>query len=255
VLNVKRETAWNFAMRMWKRATDETQQSGYLKDRNHFTSSPGLARALVSYMLSPTQTMGLEISALRKYLDNHSRENRNTLIRRFVVNHLIVSTSMNLVASLMRHGFNLGDYLDDWDDYVAGWLFGEFSSLWLFGKVAAGLWNGLSETDMVPLAHELSRDIRKIKKLGKNPDKADAEDMFAVLTAVGDVLMTTRRPELGAIGVGMHAGGRLLARLKKLVWPDPKNKESQKPKKKKTTWRSTRSGGTRRGGERRGERR
>ena len=39
-LNVKRETAWDFAMRMWKRASDEPRQSSLLKDRNAMRPVP-----------------------------------------------------------------------------------------------------------------------------------------------------------------------------------------------------------------------
>jgi len=115
------------------------------------------------------------------------------------------------------------EYTDDWDDYAMGWILGNYSALWLFGKVGVGLVNGYNDTDMVPFAKELSSDIRNIRKLFTDPNHADTtQGVLDVATAFGDALMSAGPPQTRALGVGLHAGSRLASRIKKLICNEQK---------------------------------
>ena len=210
--------AEKFALRMWMRATDETQQSGALKDMNHFTASPGAWRYLTTFMTNPMQTAALELTAWQKWMKDRTKENRNVLIRRIVVNHLVNTTLMNLVASVFRHGLNIGDYLDDWDDYVAGWLLGSFDSLWLFGKEAMMIKEGLARNryagDMsaVPMLSELAKDAGTMRKIAEGKDVEFLEWM----KMTGDVLMSAGPGLTRLPGILLYSLARQGQRVKRM---------------------------------------
>ena len=210
--------AEKFALRMWMRATDETQQSGALKDMNHFTASPGAWRYLTTFMTNPMQTAALELTAWQKWMKDRTKENRNVLIRRIVVNHLVNTTLMNLVASVFRHGLNIGDYLDDWDDYVAGWLLGSFDSLWLFGKEAMMIKEGLAgnryagDMSAVPMLSELAKDAGTMRKIAEGKDV----DFLEWMKMTGDVLMSAGPGLTRLPGILLYSLARQGQRVKRM---------------------------------------
>ena len=210
--------AEKFALRMWMRATDETQQSGALKDMNHFTASPGAWRYLTTFMTNPMQTAALELTAWQKWMKDRTKENRNVLIRRIVVNHLVNTTLMNLVTSVFRHGLNIGDYLDDWDDYVAGWLLGSFDSLWLFGKEAMMIKEGLAgnryagDMSAVPMLSELAKDAGTMRKIAEGKDV----DFLDWMKMTGDVLMSAGPGLTRLPGILLYSLARQGQRVKRM---------------------------------------
>ena len=210
--------AEKFALRMWMRATDETQQSGALKDMNHFTASPGAWRYLTTFMTNPMQTAALELTAWQKWMKDRTKENRNVLIRRIVVNHLVNTTLMNLVTSVFRHGLNIGDYLDDWDDFVAGWLLGSFDSLWLFGKEAMMIKEGLAgnryagDMSAVPMLSELAKDAGTMRKIAEGKDVEFLEWM----KMTGDVLMSAGPGLTRLPGILLYSLARQGLRVKRM---------------------------------------
>ena len=211
--------AEEYAIRMWQRATDETQQSGALKDQNHFTSNPGVWRYLTTFMTNPMQTASLELTAWQKFLKDRNRKNFGNLANRIIVNHLVNTTLMNLVSSALRHGLNIGDYLEDWDDYAAGWLLGSFDALWLFGKGAMMLIGGLagdryaSDMSAVPLLSDLARDGRTMVKIA-NGEEVDILDWMKIS---GDALMSAGPGSTRLAGILLYALARQGKRWKRLI--------------------------------------
>ena len=211
--------AEEYAIRMWQRATDETQQSGALKDQNHFTSNPGVWRYLTTFMTNPMQTASLELTAWQKFLKDRNRKNFGSLVNRIIMNHLVNTTLMNLVGSALRHGLNIGDYLEDWDDYAAGWLLGSFDALWLFGKGAMMLIGGLagdryaSDMSAVPLLSDLARDGRTMVKIA-NGEEVDILDWMKIS---GDALMSAGPGSTRLAGILLYALARQGKRWKRLI--------------------------------------
>lgn len=211
--------AEEYAIRMWQRATDETQQSGALKDQNHFTSNPGVWRYLTTFMTNPMQTASLELTAWQKFLKDRNRKNFGNLANRIIMNHLVNTTLMNLVSSALRHGLNIGDYLEDWDDYAAGWLLGSFDALWLFGKGAMMLIGGLagdryaSDMSAVPLLSDLARDGRTMVKIA-NGEEVDILDWMKIS---GDALMSAGPGSTRLAGILLYALARQGKRWKRLI--------------------------------------
>ena len=210
---MKPQEAFDFADRMWQRATDETQQSGYLKDANHFSSRPGLWRYLTTYMTNPMQTFALELSALRKYRRDKTKNNLKTWARRVAINHFVVPTLMNLVSSAFRHGADVGDYIEDWDDYVAGWLLGSFEGLWLFGKGGGMILGALlgdryaASLEAIPLLSDLAADGLKIRKSLENPEIDSPEKVFDAMKISGDLMMSAGPAWSRTTGIALHALG------------------------------------------------
>ncbi len=215
-----RKEAFDAAMRLWKRATDETQQSGYLKDMNHFTASPGLWRYLTTFRTNPMQVAALEIDAIRKVLlDPKNKNNWKTLARRAFVNHILTTTLMNLCSSFVRHGFDFADYLDDIDDYIAGWVFGSFDSIWLFGQGATMIVRGMAgdpfaaEMSAVPLLSDLARDASLIRRTAR--DGFDEERILDYVKATGDILMSAGPAQTRTIGMLIYSFARQGKRVAK----------------------------------------
>ncbi|MBQ9088656.1 MAG: hypothetical protein IJY46_07740 [Lentisphaeria bacterium] len=220
--------AEQYAFQMWKRATDETQQSGAMKDRNSFNINSGAMRAVTAYMTSPMQQLGLEISSIRKYIKDKTPENRNEMIRRIVVNHILVTTSMNFIASAFRHGINFADYLDDWEDYVAGWILGNFDAIWYLGKTIRGIVTGnffdRQPRSLVPIVDNLSRDFSNIANDISGKSEVQWLDY---LQATGDVLMSAGPAASRTIGMGLYVSSREIRRIMRWL-------EASKPKRKKS---------------------
>lgn len=208
------EEAENYAFEMWKRATDETQQSGAMKDRNSFNINPGLLRAITAYMTSPMQQLGLEISSIRRYMKDKTEANKKEMLRRIIVNHLIVTTSMNLIASAFRHGVNFADYLDDWPDYVFGWLFGSLDAFWFFGKTIKGVFTDnyfdMQPKSLMPALDNVARDYQKISKDIQGKSEINPLDY---LQATGDLLMSAGPPITRTAGIGLYVASREIKRF------------------------------------------
>ena len=183
---------FDFAYRWWMKATEKTQQSGYLKDLNRFSQSSGW-RALTIYMTNPMQTAALELTALTKMLKNPTTGNKKDFLKKFIVNHLISSTAMNLISSIFRHGFDFEEWEEDLDNYIAGWLLGSFDSLFVAGQMATGLiavlsddaFSALQKFNFLPMFNDLVRDVTNVRKMVKNGEF----DWLDSLNAIGNIMM------------------------------------------------------------------
>ena len=207
------QDARKFAFDMWMRATDETQQSGEMKDLNSFNMNPGIMRAVTAYMTSPMQQFGLELSSIMRYMKNKSPEAKQEMIRRIVVNHFVNTTIMNLLASAFRHGINFGDYLDDWEDYVFGWLFGNLDAVAVVGKILKNIFTGQffgTNIQLFPMADNIARDLQKISSDVRGKSEVEFLDY---LQATGDLLMSAGPPMTRMVGAGLYISSRETKRI------------------------------------------
>lgn len=126
--------AWDFAAQKWMRATDETQQSGYLKDQNFFQSQANMYRYLTAFLSNPIQVMNLELQTVNRLRFGSDPAARTKLARQIVVNHLVTPALMTAITQFMRAGFDWDDW--DWSDFLTAFLLGPFNG-WIFlGKIA-----------------------------------------------------------------------------------------------------------------------
>ena len=216
------EDARKFAFDMWMRATDETQQSGEMKDLNSFNMNPGILRALTAYMTSPMQQFGLELSSIMRYMKNKSPEAKQEMIRRIVVNHFVNTTVMNLVASAFRHGLNFADYLDDWEDYLFGWFFGNLDAVAVFGKIIKNILTGQyfgTNVQLFPGADNIARDVQKISADIRGKSEVNLLDY---LQATGDLLMSAGPSSTRLVGAGLYVSSREIKRIMRWFEDDDK---------------------------------
>jgi hypothetical protein len=211
--------AFDFAYRWWMKSTEKTQQSGYLKDLNSFSTKP-LLRAFTTYMTNPMQTAALELTALQKVLKNPTTANKKNLINKFIVNHLIATTAMNLIGSMIKHGFNFEDWEEDLDNYIAGWLLGSFDSLFLVGQGLSALiavlsnnyFAALNKFDFMPMFNDYIRDISKVKKFIEGRSDFDILDSMQIM---GDLMMAGGPPVIRTSGILLRAVSKLGKRVEK----------------------------------------
>ena len=225
--------AKQYALQMWERATDETQQSGYTKDRNKFNTNPGILRALTAYMTSPMQQFGLELSSILRACKDPTKKNLTEAGRRILINHFVSTTIFNLIASAFRHGFNFGDYLEDWEDYVRGWILGQMDSLFLVGTVLTETFNLLTgnglfndEKSLLPMKENFVRDFRKIKSDITGRSEVDWLDY---LQASGDVMMSAGPAPSRLFGGALYITSREIRRARRWFEGD-EDKERKKKK-------------------------
>ena len=225
--------AKQYALQMWERATDETQQSGYTKDRNKFNTNPGILRALTAYMTSPMQQFGLELSSILRACKDPTKKNLTEAGRRILINHFVSTTIFNLIASAFRHGFNFGDYLEDWEDYVRGWILGQMDSLFLVGTVLTETFNLLTgnglfhdEKSLLPMKENFVRDYRKIKSDITGRSEVDWLDY---LQASGDVMMSAGPAPSRLFGGALYITSREIRRARRWFEGD-EDKERKKKK-------------------------
>ena len=214
------------ARRAWMRATDETQQSGYLKDQNYFQANQGGYRYLTAFMSNPIQTMNLQIQTFHELRYGRDKKaSLQKLCRQILINHLIVPSLMIATTDLIRHGFDFGEWWDEleWEDYLVGWLLGSFESLFLFGKVLGNVGNYAMDRIVgrkrpfyqsivaFPMVEDISYDIGFLSKLIDSDKPVTEKEVFSSIRALGDFLMAggiaDRFAPLGPVGAILHAVG------------------------------------------------
>lgn len=215
------------ARRAWMRATDETQQSGYLKDLNYFQQNQGLIRYLTAFRANPIQLMNLELRTLRelKYGEDKAAAKKK-LARQLLVNHIVVPTMMQFVTDMLRYGLDVFDDAEI-EDYFIAWLFGPFESGVLYFQLANKLVNiaadkiirGKSSVkstfNAVPLAEDIERDVSNLIELAGD-DEITADEAMDGIKAAGDIGMAIGAwyAPAGPIGTAVSA----LATQGKRIW-------------------------------------
>ena len=229
------------ARRMWMRWTDETQQSGYLKDQNYYQANQAGYRYLTAFMSNPIQVMNLQLQTLNELRYGKDKKQAwKKLGRQVLVNHLVIPTLMKFTTDMLRYGFNVNDWWDEveFEDYFLAWLLGSFESLFLWGKLvqitgdAAGdLMTGRGyhyqkTISAIPLLDDLVRDGRVLRELTAEDELTEKEAMDG-LKLIGDVgmLAGTASPGVGAIGAMINAVGTQGKRVISWLKDEPKKEE------------------------------
>jgi len=237
------------ARRAWMRATDETQQSGYLKDLNYYQQNQGAVRFLTAFLSNPIQVMNLELQTLNEIKYNpDNAEAKRKLAKQIIVNHLIVPTLMQFTSDMMRYGFDIPDWWseEEFEDYFHAWLLGPFEGLFFLGKAIPQFMNTLEKLatgrrnkasgfgiDSVPLLNELARSGSSFRK-DLRDEEFTAQDIADGLAFAGDIGMlygATPAPgaaEAGALGTVANAIGAQWKRIIKAFnrWDEDEEKKT-----------------------------
>ncbi len=240
--------AWEEATRRWQRTTDETQQSGYLKDQNFYQSQAGFFRYLTSFLSNPIQIMNLElmtIDDIRFGEGKRKEQAKAKLARQLMVNHVIVPTLMTLITQFFRSGFDYDEY--EWEDFVTAGLLGPFEGAFIAGKVLQGTADviadklldrasipGGSNMEAFPMFDESIAGLGRLMKLVDDladPDKQpDGSEYYRSIQSLADLLAVSGTvapvPHVGAVGA---MGGAMLRELKRF-WRLFGPNEPEKPK-------------------------
>ena len=223
------------------RATDETQQSGYLKDLNYYQQNQGLIRYLTAFRANPIQLMNLELRTLRelKYGDDKPAA-RKKLARQILVNHIVVPTMMQFVTDMLRYGLDVFDEAEI-EDYFIAWLFGPFESGVLYFQLANKLANiaadlairGSTRQDAtmsaVPIAEDIEQDFKNLVKMAGD-DEITVEEAMDGVKAAGDIgmLIGAGYSPAGPIGTALSAGATQVKRMWRLFTGGDDKKKRRK---------------------------
>lgn len=209
--------AHEVARREWMRSTDETQQSGYLKDLNYYQQNQGLIRYLTVFRSNPIQLLNLEMRTLRelRYGKDKAAAGKK-LARQIFVNHLILPTMMLFVTDMMRKGLDVFDETE-MEDYFTAWIFGPFESGTTWLQLAYSSANVLLDrairnrptpqaaAEALPMLKETYQDANGTFKLFE--DEVTDEEIMDGLKFAGDVgmLIGTGYEPAGSIGAVVNA--------------------------------------------------
>lgn len=209
--------AHEVARREWMRSTDETQQSGYLKDLNYYQQNQGLIRYLTVFRSNPIQLLNLEMRTLRELRYGKDKVAAGKkLARQIFVNHLILPTMMLFVTDMMRKGLDVFDE-EEMEDYFTAWIFGPFESGTTWLQLAYSLANVLLDrairnrptpqaaAEALPMLKETYQDANGTFKLFE--DEVTDEEIMDGLKFAGDVgmLIGTGYEPAGSIGAVVNA--------------------------------------------------
>lgn len=201
--------AWDTAVRMWRRSTDETQQSGSLKDQNLYQSMGGWVRYLTVFMSAPIQMMNREFIAVNRMLagtGERRAEARRDLARVVLINHLVCPFLMEALTQFFRAGFEWDEY--EFGSFLTGFLLGPAEGFLFFGKLARALGDRLTRSggwqqtyQAVPMLDSAINAVDRLMKIADFED-FDSDDWMKTIKAAGDLTM--------AAG-SMHPAGGLVA--------------------------------------------
>jgi hypothetical protein len=226
------KTAWETAMQKFRRATDETQQSGYLKDQNYFQSQSGMYRYLTAFLSNPTQIMNLQLETIddiRFGKGARKEAAKQKLARQIFINHILVPMLMTAITQFFRHGRDFDEY--EWEDFVIASMLGPFEGLFLGGKIAAAAVDSAydiftgeyryqpSHFDALPILSDGINGMYRIGRLIK-ADEITSDNMYNAAQGLADLTMaagsTLPIPNVGAIGAAASAILRELKRTLRL---------------------------------------
>lgn len=225
--------AHDAAIRAWMRSTDETQQSGYLKDLNYFQSNQGAYRYLTAFLTNPIQVMNLQLQTINELRYGSGRKTAaRKLAKQLFVNHLVIPSLMLFTNDMLRTGFNVADWWDEveFEDYLLAWCLGQYEAVFLFGKLASNIGGyalkkaaghnayGSDVLSALPLADDLQRDIDLAARMMKQGELTES-DLFGALKALGDIGMAAGMADsrAGSVGAVLSAIGTQGKRVMKWI--------------------------------------
>ena len=187
------------ARRELMRSTDETQQSGYLKDLNYFQQNQGLIRYLTAFRSNPIQVLNLELRTLRelKYGQDKAAAGKK-LARQIFINHIVMPTMMQFVTDMMKYGLDTFDEAEI-EDYLLAWLFGPFESATIWPQLIYSSSNALLDmairhkappqaaAEAFPMVKDVYQDARGTFKLFD--EEVTPEEVMDSLKFAGDIGM------------------------------------------------------------------
>ena len=229
------------ALMAWQRATDETQQSGYLKDANQYMAARGLSRAFTMFMSNAIQTMQVEKRAYRAWRNARGDAKADALaklIRVAAVNHVIIPGLMFAVSKAFRDGW------DDWDwrdtvDLASAMLLGSFEGVYVAGRLIQGMITSLMTGDAerspeaIPAMGDLYNAARVYYRTGGKiieGEELTAKDFLDFVQGTGTILEPlgiTWQP-LGDAGMVLDAIGTQGKRMNKLLENDERKKKKRR---------------------------
>lgn len=217
------------ARHAWMRSTDETQQSGFLKDQNFFQSNQGALRIFTTFMSNPIQIMNREwqtINAIRR----GDEKAKKLLARQIFVNHFLVPSMMLFVNDMLKRGFDPDNWEDfEWEDYFFAWIAGPWESFYLWGKLGMMAANMVGDAALdrkfkfqynsisaLPIVDEAMSDLQFLMELGKK-DNWQPADYLRIIKAAGSAGMVAGPwvSVLGGIGALLNALGSQGSRFAK----------------------------------------
>ena len=218
------------AFRAWRRATDETQQSGALKDMNYFQANQGLYRYLTAFMSNPIRIMGLEWRTIQELRHGDKKAASAKLAKQILINHVLVPTLMQFTNDIIRAGFSIEDWWDDaeFEDYFLAWLWGPFEGMTLGVRLIDPLVDYAVKRTIgrrthwfdpftpYPLVGDLAGGVDAVAKIFK-AEAITEKEMFDGLKAAGDAAMAagvadSRIGSVGAIASAIGAQGKRVAK-------------------------------------------
>ena len=214
--------AWDTAVRMWRRSTDETQQSGSLKDQNVYQSMGGLMRYLTVFMSAPIQMMNREFMAVNRMLagtGERRAEARRELARVVLINHLVCPFLMEALTQFFRAGFDWDEY--DFGSFLTGFLLGPFEGFVVFGKLIRALGDRLTGSggwqqsfQALPMADSAIQSVSTLMKIAEF-DEFDSDDWVRQIKAASDLTMTAGSLVPGG-GLAAAVGGAVSSSVREL---------------------------------------
>ena len=214
--------AWDTAVRMWRRSTDETQQSGSLKDQNVYQSMGGLMRYLTVFMSAPIQMMNREFMAVNRMLagtGERRAEARRELARVVLINHVVCPFLMEALTQFFRAGFDWDEY--EFGSFLTGFLLGPFEGFVVFGKLIRALGDRLTGSggwqqsfQALPMADSAIQSVSTLMKIAEF-DEFDSDDWVRQIKAAADLTMTAGSLVPGG-GLAAAVGGAVSSTVREL---------------------------------------
>ena len=201
-------------LRQWQRATDQTQQSAYIKDQNSYQLNQGLYRFLTVYQSNPMQILGLQLDNLNRLRYGDKKAARKELAKMIFINHLVIPPLMLAVNEILRNGFDFEEW--DWEDFFIAAAFGNLSSAFLWGQFLFNASNAAadkllhrpmwrtSDYSALPMLDDATNSLTQLISL-VDKDEITEKDMLSSMQSIGNLMMTTA-PFPGAAGAISKAG-------------------------------------------------
>lgn len=172
----------------WEKATDETQQSGAVKDMNRFQLGNAVFRMFTTYLSNPMAVMTTQSEQFWDMWAGRDKDDYKKLARMIYTNHIVVPTMMVGIVQAIHNGTDWDEY--DLSEFLIAMIIGPFEAIFMAGKVVNSGINALfgnfrPAQSAFPAFDDLYKLGKQVHRIASGDAEISAEEIINGMANIG----------------------------------------------------------------------